>query len=34
MLAEKALDLVRELQRSLDGTLPPYNVSNAWIRPV
>ncbi|RUS80353.1 hypothetical protein EGW08_011892 [Elysia chlorotica] len=25
MLAEKALDLVRELQRSLDGTLSPYN---------
>ncbi|XP_061173153.1 DNA replication complex GINS protein PSF1-like [Saccostrea cucullata] len=25
MLAEKALDLLRELQRTLDGSLPPYN---------
>ncbi|KAH3858883.1 DNA replication complex GINS protein PSF1-like isoform X2 [Dreissena polymorpha] len=25
MLAERALELIRELQRSLDGTLPPFN---------
>ncbi|KAL5009104.1 hypothetical protein ScPMuIL_014685 [Solemya velum] len=25
MLAEKALELIRELQRSKDGSLPPYN---------
>ncbi|XP_048738019.1 DNA replication complex GINS protein PSF1-like isoform X2 [Ostrea edulis] len=25
MLAEKALELLRELQRTLDGSLPPYN---------
>ncbi|KAK3608662.1 hypothetical protein CHS0354_042674 [Potamilus streckersoni] len=25
MLAEKALELVRELERSIDGSLPPYN---------
>jgi hypothetical protein len=26
MLAEKALELIRELQRTTDGTLPPFNV--------
>lgn len=27
MLAEKALELIRELQRTTDGTLPPFNVN-------
>ena len=27
MLGEKALELVKELQRSRCGTLPPFNVS-------
>lgn len=26
MFGDKALDLVKELKRSMDGTLPPYNV--------
>lgn len=26
MLGEKALELIRELQRSMDGSLTPYNV--------
>lgn len=26
MLGEKALELIRELQRSIDGSLTPYNV--------
>jgi len=26
MLAEKALELIKELQRTIDSTLPPYNV--------
>lgn len=29
MLAEKALELIRELQRSVDGSLPPYNEDKA-----
>lgn len=28
MFGDKALELVKELKRSLDGTLPPYNVRN------
>ena len=27
MFGDKALELVKELKRSMDGTLPPYNVS-------
>ena len=26
MFGDKALELVKELKRSMDGTLPPYNV--------
>ncbi|ESO91986.1 hypothetical protein LOTGIDRAFT_233274 [Lottia gigantea] len=26
MFAEKALELIRELKRSVDGTMPPYNI--------
>ena len=27
MFGDKALELVRELKRAMDGALPPYNVS-------
>lgn len=26
MFGDKALELVKELKRAMDGTLPPYNV--------
>ena len=31
MLAEKALELIKELQRTIDSTLPPYNVRRRQI---
>jgi len=32
MLGEKALELVKELQRSRCGTLPPFNVSYCGVK--